>query len=46
MEQKDYETLTCETQELRGYSQGKTIVDQFYVDQDYNVPDAKSDVSV
>ena len=44
MEQKDYETLTCETQELRGYSQGKTIVDQFYVDQDYNVPDAKSDV--
>ena len=44
MEQKDYETLTCETQEFRGYSQGKTIVDQFYVDQDYNVPDAKSDV--
>ena len=44
MEQKDYETLTCETQEFRRYSQGKTIVDQFYVDQDYNVPDAKSDV--
>ena len=44
MEQKDYETLTCEMQEFRRYSQGKTIVDQFYVDQDYNVPDAKSDV--
>lgn len=36
--------LDCETKELRVYKQGKTIVDQFYVDQDYNVPDAKSDV--
>lgn len=26
------------------YQQGKTITDQFYLDQDYNVPDTKNDV--
>ncbi|MGN1266953.1 MAG: SPOCS domain-containing protein [Dorea sp.] len=26
------------------YQQGKTITDQFYMDDDYNVPDSKSDV--
>ena len=26
------------------YQQGKTIVDQFFLDDDYNVPDSKSDV--
>lgn len=36
--------MEYQRKELDVYRQGKTITDQFYVDDDYNVPDAKSDV--
>lgn len=29
---------------LNIYRQGKTFTDQFYVDEDYNVPDTKADI--
>ena len=32
------------TKQMQTYRTGKTITDQFYIDDDYNVPDAKSDV--
>ena len=31
--------------EIRTFQNGKTVNDQFYIDDDYNVPDAKKDVS-
>lgn len=36
--------MEYEKKELLIYQQGKTITDQFYIDDDYNVPDVKSDV--
>lgn len=36
--------MECEKKELNIYRQGKVITDQFYIDDDYNVPDIKSDV--
>lgn len=30
--------------EIRTFQRGKTVSDQFYIDDDYNVPDAKRDV--
>ncbi len=36
--------MEYEKKELRIYQQGKTVTDQFYIDDDYNVPDAKNDV--
>ena len=36
--------MEYEKKELLIYQQGKTITDQFYIDDDYNVPDAKNDV--
>ncbi len=32
------------TKQMPTYKTGNTIMDQFYIDDDYNVPDAKSDV--
>lgn len=32
------------TKQMHTYRKGKTITDQFYIDDDYNVPDAKNDV--
>lgn len=32
------------TRQMQTYRMGKTITDQFYIDDDYNVPDAKNDV--
>ena len=31
--------------EIRTFQNGKTVNDQFYIDDDYNVPDAKKAVS-
>ena len=36
--------MEYEKQAFQMYRQGKTVLDQFYMDEDYNVPDAKSDV--
>ena len=36
--------MEYEKKEILIYQQGKTITDQFYMDEDYNVPDNKSDV--
>lgn len=36
--------MEYEKKELLIYRQGRTITDQFYIDDDYNVPDAKYDV--
>ena len=36
--------MECEKREIGVYRQGRVITDQFYIDDDYNVPDAKSDV--
>lgn len=36
--------MEYERKELEVYQQGRAITDQFYIDDDYNVPDAKSDV--
>ena len=36
--------MECERRDMDVYRQGKVITDQFYVDDDYNVPDAKNDV--
>lgn len=36
--------MEYEKNEFRIYQQGKTITDQFYLDQDYNVPDTRNDV--
>lgn len=36
--------MEYEKKEMLIYQQGKTITDQFYLDDDYNVPDARSDV--
>lgn len=36
--------MEYEKKELTVYRQGRTISDQFYIDDDYNVPDAKHDV--
>ena len=36
--------MEYEKKELLVYCQGRTITDQFYLDDDYNVPDAKHDV--
>lgn len=36
--------MEYEKKDLLVYRQGKTIADQFYIDDDYNVPDAKHDV--
>ena len=32
------------TKQMQTYQTGKSITDQFYIDDDYNVPDAKGDV--
>ena len=32
------------TRQMQTYRTGNRITDQFYIDDDYNVPDAKSDV--
>ena len=32
------------TKQMQTYKTGNVITDQFYIDYDYNVPDAKSDV--
>lgn len=36
--------MECEKRNFQVYRQGRTALDQFYMDEDYNVPDAKSDV--
>lgn len=36
--------MDYEKREMDVYRQGKEITDQFYIDDDYNVPDAKNDV--
>lgn len=36
--------MNCEKKMLNIYRQGKTFTDQFYVDEDYNVPDTKADI--
>lgn len=36
--------VDCGKKMLNIYRQGKTFTDQFYVDEDYNVPDMKSDI--
>lgn len=36
--------MECEKRDMEVYRQGKIITDQFYIDDDYNVPDAKNDV--
>lgn len=36
--------MDCEKKMLNIYWQGKTFTDQFYVDEDYNVPDTKNDI--
>ena len=36
--------MECEKRDMDVYRQGKIITDQFYIDDDYNVPDAKNDV--
>ena len=36
--------MEYEKRRFQLYRQGKTALDQFYMDEDYNVPDAKSDV--
>ncbi|MCI8503362.1 MAG: DUF3794 domain-containing protein [Dorea sp.] len=36
--------MEYEKKEFLVYRQGRTITDQFYIDDDYNVPDAKHDV--
>ena len=32
------------TKRMQTYQNGKMITDQFYLDDDYNVPDSKSDI--
>ena len=32
------------TKQMQTYKTGNTIMDQFYIDDDYNVPDVKNDV--
>ena len=32
------------TRQMQTYKTGNAVMDQFYIDDDYNVPDAKSDV--
>ena len=36
--------MEYEKKNFQVYRQGRTALDQFYLDEDYNVPDAKSDV--
>lgn len=36
--------MECEKKNLGVYRQGRVVMDQFYIDDDYNVPDARSDV--
>lgn len=36
--------MEYEKKEFTVYRQGRTIMDQFYIDDDYNVPDARHDV--
>ena len=36
--------MECEKREFDVYRQNAVITDQFYIDDDYNVPDAKCDV--
>ena len=36
--------MECEKRQMDVYRQGKVTTDQFYIDDDYNVPDAKHDV--
>lgn len=36
--------MECDKREMEVYRQGKVLADQFYIDDDYNVPDAKNDV--
>ena len=36
--------MECEKKGFQVYRQGRVITDQFYIDDDYNVPDVKSDV--
>lgn len=36
--------MECEKKYFTVYSQGKEMTDQFYLDEDYNVPDLKRDV--
>lgn len=36
--------MECEKRDMDVYRQGKVITDQFYIDDDYNVPDTKNDV--
>lgn len=38
--------MECEQKELRVYRKGKDILDQFYLDEDFNVPDMKRDVQL
>ena len=36
--------MNCGKKMLNIYRQGKTFTNQFYVDEDYNVPDVKNDI--
>lgn len=36
--------MECEKRQMDVYRQGKVTTDQFYIDDDYNVPDTKNDV--
>lgn len=36
--------MECRTERIQTYQTGKPVTDQFYIDDDYNVPDAKEDV--
>ncbi len=36
--------MECEKRDMDVYRQGKVTTDQFYIDDDYNVPDTKNDV--
>ena len=36
--------MELETRRIRGLEMKKTVVDQFYIDEEFNVPDSKEDV--
>ena len=36
--------MKYQTERIQTYQTGKPVTDQFYMDHDYNVPDAKEDV--
>ena len=37
--------MELETRRIRGLEMKKTVVDQFYIDEEFNVPDSKEAVS-